>query len=86
VSSRCNNRFRNFASRGNLTDPAFAPLGYNPATVRTRLANGESFVLETVMLRERYRKIERSTDHSQCVRNHPVPDGGRAEACPPLPH
>jgi len=44
---------------------------------------GESFVLETVMLRERYKKIERSTYHSRCVRRQPTPNGGSAEACSP---
>jgi hypothetical protein len=43
---------------------------------------GESFVLETVMLRERYRRFERSTYHSRYVRHHAAPNG-EAEACPP---
>lgn len=66
-----------------MTDPAFAALSYNLATVWTRHSQGGSFVLETAMLRERYRKIERSTDHSQCVRSRPAPNVGPVEACAP---
>jgi hypothetical protein len=75
--------FSEFLVKRQIDRGGCAPLSYNPVTVRTRHSQGGSFVLETAMLRERYRKLERSTDHSQCVRSHPAPSDGPVEACAP---
>lgn len=60
-----------------------AALRYNPATTRTRLSGGVSFVLETVMLRRGYRKLEHSAYHSRCVCHRPASYGGTVETCSP---